>query len=100
FSHLLLLSFPTRRSSDLGPGIYYTQHDLLYFKGQKEKYDCNYTFQFLRKYIAHSKLLFQFGDQWSDLTHLFTVYVSKHSHIAKEDRKSTRLHSSHVKISY
>src|SRR5690606_41083894 len=82
--HRYLHSFPTRRSSDLE----------LFFCGNKSS--------FLKEY---PKCL---GMEWIGMTYhpihiknsAFILYHATKIHDIPRDRKSTRLNSSHVKISY
>src|SRR5699024_11864877 len=88
FFHLLFLhSFPTRRSSDLlFPVCYYFFNRLTLVITRNQ--DCYLIhFQFLHIYpsILSSPLL-------------FTVFIL--NSVSTKDRKSTRLNSSHVSISY
>src|SRR5690606_41859588 len=78
--HLDLHSFPTRRSSDLINGK--LKHTKTIFEHSFSKISINFSF------------LFSFGGQIkkNEYPHNFVCINS--------DRKSTRLNSSHVKISY
>src|SRR5690606_41198221 len=92
--HRHLHSFPTRRSSDLRQKLHKhhaknrDKYYHAYYKNREKSY---------RKYIKDHGKRYRDHDAW---------YYNKRFHNRKgyvyfpEDRKSTRLNSSHVKISY
>src|SRR5699024_12261929 len=97
--HLPLLSFPTRRSSDLDqlsgklldnfpnyfPNIVH-QKDLYFLTGVSGSNDTSPDFSVVQPYILADKAA--------------AVTVHYQDEAGKVDRKSTRLNSSHVSISY
>src|SRR5690606_40284957 len=92
--HHFLLSFPTRRSSDLLYDMIINQHYDLVSGWKKKRYD-----SVLSKNIP-SKLFNWAARKTSGLKlHDFNCGLKAY-HQKVVDRKSTRLNSSHVKISY
>src|SRR5690606_41194948 len=96
YHHLALLSFPTRRSSDLS-------------------FTCEVFFVVVTDVGASHVLVLHASDTLTDLLTLNAFHVSQHAFFCEvafcqvvgrqrssvvRDRKSTRLNSSHVKISY
>src|SRR5690606_41370057 len=88
-----LHSFPTRRSSDLGIDILPKQKTIII---GKINYKHNPSFSFRSTFFINNADTAY--NNWHKTNYFFEGYHSNaHSF---QDRKSTRLNSSHVKISY
>src|SRR5690606_41921101 len=88
-AHRDLHSFPTRRSSDLS----YTYVPLELGE---------YEIVLLNTNVKHSLASSAYNDRRYACEHAVSLIQKKHADVKslREDRKSTRLNSSHVKISY
>src|SRR5690606_42078372 len=87
--------FPTRRSSDLS--VFYifknnSNYVLLFLGDTKDIF-----IKKIKKYALFSKIVFTDIDQASNFSYLKQITNNQEPIL---DRKSTRLNSSHVKISY
>src|SRR5690606_41284654 len=95
-AHIYLDSFPTRRSSDLDSScVYKNPHP-------ENQDDINKLYGFSDCTSLHHANSARFGWNWKDgalRIHAY-CYVDSVRQYKELDRKSTRLNSSHVKISY
>src|SRR5690606_40528275 len=94
-SHRVLHSFPTRRSSDLLDATHMEGRLKAEIISDPDRFvilDEETTLALLDQKYAGKKLLLITNSEWG-----YTVPMMSY---AFEDRKSTRLNSSHVKISY
>src|SRR5690606_41454626 len=88
-----LHSFPTRRSSDL----YYTADRVV--RHLKEEKD--YTIDLKTNQVSLTEEGVKKVERFLDIENLYDLKnITLNHHIQQADRKSTRLNSSHVKISY
>src|SRR5699024_12138617 len=93
--HLYLLSFPTRRSSDLA----------IFYRGQAWMAPCSLMERLLSFHYANNRLI---GDGYSNCCKVYPngdarsigAGLCLDCESKRLDRKSTRLNSSHVSISY
>src|SRR5439155_20087328 len=93
-----LHSFPTRRSSDLGIGLatakrFVNEGAYVFITGRRKR---NWT----RRSRRWEKTLPRFKETWRTSTISIGSSLKSKSKRASSDRKSTRLNSSHVAISY
>src|SRR5690606_41667619 len=92
--HLFLHSFPTRRSSDLLLGFIAIVGVII-----MQLFLLNQAYSFEKK-ESEAKIFYALHDVVEKIHRDNKTILPATNHIKKVDRKSTRLNSSHVKISY